>query len=684
MTPVSTTAVLNSSQHPQPPPQGLSIFQLHPQQQQQQQQHHSPQQIKDGMRNSMLKTEPGVSYTTIRQGNQLVTRIKLENDDSQLQSQPQQQSSQSFQTQLAKVNVVTSSPLISLGPNSQDNLTRVIESVAGNYSAVAVSGQQLGNSQQQQPQQQIVTHQQPQQLIQHVQTASGHQLRYEMDPTVMQQQQQSSSPSQPHLISQQQQPKFIITSRPLGAVSNGTVGNGGSSSSGSGSSSGGSKRGGRSSSSRLPPGAVNLERSYQICQAVSRLVNSKRTVSAGGRPQSSIVVRQVYTSGAAGAGTASTAANTAGTAASQSNPISIITATQSQHQQIHSLGEQLQQHGQIISVSAAPTIVHATAASNNNGTNGGNVNAGTGGAPVSAGNFGGKYLLVQRAAHIGDIVTPRAASAPPTHNQAGPSSNIPSCTVITYGQDAHLIDPTVASGNNTESGGTEGGTTDDGAGTTVVYVDGTASSNAVAEMQHQQQFSQRQGSLDSCGNGADESGVVAENGETMEPGADGVNELHIPQPITGGTNMLVSPSGISPHQQLMGGQNNVPMNLDGVDVVVDGFVNNDAADNHTAAGIEPSYSGIVEGSALQPHQQQEAISSTENDIDTPNSSSPHAAAGSEADDGEDRDGTVEPVDGNVEDCLCSLNAMVICQQCGAFCHDDCVSATKLCVSCIVR
>lgn len=35
-------------------------------------------------------------------------------------------------------------------------------------------------------------------------------------------------------------------------------------------------------------------------------------------------------------------------------------------------------------------------------------------------------------------------------------------------------------------------------------------------------------------------------------------------------------------------------------------------------------------------------------------------------------------------CACSLNAMVICQQCGAFCHDDCISSSKLCVSCVIR
>lgn len=43
---------------------------------------------------------------------------------------------------------------------------------------------------------------------------------------------------------------------------------------------------------------------------------------------------------------------------------------------------------------------------------------------------------------------------------------------------------------------------------------------------------------------------------------------------------------------------------------------------------------------------------------------------------------IPPTDGN--NCACSLNAMVICQQCGAYCHDDCVSASRLCVSCVIR
>lgn len=34
-------------------------------------------------------------------------------------------------------------------------------------------------------------------------------------------------------------------------------------------------------------------------------------------------------------------------------------------------------------------------------------------------------------------------------------------------------------------------------------------------------------------------------------------------------------------------------------------------------------------------------------------------------------------------CACSMNAMVICQKCGAFCHDDCISSSKLCGSCVM-
>ena len=35
-------------------------------------------------------------------------------------------------------------------------------------------------------------------------------------------------------------------------------------------------------------------------------------------------------------------------------------------------------------------------------------------------------------------------------------------------------------------------------------------------------------------------------------------------------------------------------------------------------------------------------------------------------------------------CACSLKAMVMCKKCGAFCHDDCIGPSKLCVTCLVH
>ncbi|XP_050527153.1 polycomb protein Asx isoform X2 [Daktulosphaira vitifoliae] len=36
------------------------------------------------------------------------------------------------------------------------------------------------------------------------------------------------------------------------------------------------------------------------------------------------------------------------------------------------------------------------------------------------------------------------------------------------------------------------------------------------------------------------------------------------------------------------------------------------------------------------------------------------------------------------DCSCSLNAMVVCKKCGAFCHDDCIGPSNVCVTCLIR
>lgn len=36
------------------------------------------------------------------------------------------------------------------------------------------------------------------------------------------------------------------------------------------------------------------------------------------------------------------------------------------------------------------------------------------------------------------------------------------------------------------------------------------------------------------------------------------------------------------------------------------------------------------------------------------------------------------------ECACSLKAMIVCKKCGAFCHDDCIGPSKLCVTCLIR
>ncbi|XP_038056708.1 putative Polycomb group protein ASXL2 isoform X2 [Patiria miniata] len=44
----------------------------------------------------------------------------------------------------------------------------------------------------------------------------------------------------------------------------------------------------------------------------------------------------------------------------------------------------------------------------------------------------------------------------------------------------------------------------------------------------------------------------------------------------------------------------------------------------------------------------------------------------------------DSLDASPGKCSCRLGAMVVCKGCGAFCHDDCVSPTSLCMACVVR
>ena len=38
---------------------------------------------------------------------------------------------------------------------------------------------------------------------------------------------------------------------------------------------------------------------------------------------------------------------------------------------------------------------------------------------------------------------------------------------------------------------------------------------------------------------------------------------------------------------------------------------------------------------------------------------------------------------NSNDCSCNLKAMVICSKCGAFCHNECIGPSRICITCLI-
>uniref|UniRef100_A0A182N9P9 Protein ASX-like PHD domain-containing protein n=1 Tax=Anopheles dirus TaxID=7168 RepID=A0A182N9P9_9DIPT len=255
------------------------------------------------------------------------------------------------------------------------------------------------------------------------------------------------------------------------------------------------------------------------------------------------------------------------------------------------------------------------------------------------------------------------------------------CIMITYGgPDGLHIDPAPATGTG-DDGGSNGDSVSGGVGTddvqpgagAIVFIDGGDGGIAMQHQQQQQQqqqvFNHHQPFMDEAG-GANAGSVVVVNGEAFE--AAGGIEMEVGNgPASGPGMVFVSPSHISPQQPYAEQQQLVAEQI-GNRV-------------EYSAGIEPTVddgSSSTSGVRLlhHNHHHQEAPVSTENGTDG------IEAAGAEdgADDGSEDDDPVDGTGGGEEDCSCSRNAMVICQQCGAFCHDDCISATKLCVSCVVR
>ncbi|XP_060070321.1 putative Polycomb group protein ASXL2 [Ylistrum balloti] len=46
-------------------------------------------------------------------------------------------------------------------------------------------------------------------------------------------------------------------------------------------------------------------------------------------------------------------------------------------------------------------------------------------------------------------------------------------------------------------------------------------------------------------------------------------------------------------------------------------------------------------------------------------------------------GLPSTMDNVSNNCACSLKAMIMCKKCGAFCHDDCIGPSNLCVTCLI-
>ncbi|XP_069127832.1 putative Polycomb group protein ASXL2 [Argopecten irradians] len=46
-------------------------------------------------------------------------------------------------------------------------------------------------------------------------------------------------------------------------------------------------------------------------------------------------------------------------------------------------------------------------------------------------------------------------------------------------------------------------------------------------------------------------------------------------------------------------------------------------------------------------------------------------------------GLPSTIDNVSNNCACSLKAMIMCKKCGAFCHDDCIGPSNLCVTCLI-
>ncbi|XP_053106210.1 putative Polycomb group protein ASXL2 isoform X2 [Hemicordylus capensis] len=111
--------------------------------------------------------------------------------------------------------------------------------------------------------------------------------------------------------------------------------------------------------------------------------------------------------------------------------------------------------------------------------------------------------------------------------------------------------------------------------------------------------------------------------------------------------------------------------------------------------LGPGYSGTINVST-SPEMQQEALLSGLSDpsgmgdvvsFSVTVTAIPAGPPGSTGSHRQPLPGQAFSQEGSLEDlpskCYCRLKAMIVCKGCGAFCHDDCIGPSRLCVSCLV-
>ncbi|XP_055372771.1 polycomb protein Asx isoform X2 [Condylostylus longicornis] len=367
---------------------------------------------------------------------------------------------------------------------------------------------------------------------------------------------------------------------------------------------------GRRSSNKLPPGAVNLERSYQICQAVIQNSPNRHQLTAQlRRPPPSLLT------------SSNNSANITGSIASNNT----ITIQKKTDEQVITPGRTVYKvigprlgfpRKKFVPRQASPTLIrHVYTTAGTGIPNGANQNIQLqqpgaqqtiiqGTDQLQHGS--GHYVLIHRA-NVGaaDNQAPRASSAPPAQNQ-----------------QIHGVNGVPISGRGRPAS---------------VDVD---TANTVQEIQNV---------------GGQNAGAQSVTRRIVNSQGGMYSDISLDQNNSQTATYIVNTSSVNSNPIIVSNNNN----------------NNSL----NASVAVTSVASVASATVLSNTVVTAALNNTNSNNNLiNNNSSCHNSSNN-------GDNTTSQ---NNYSCSCSLNAMVICQQCGAFCHDDCISTSKLCVSCVIR